>query len=84
MRYRRQCHGSESGHSVLIHTLCHNLVMNGMTGSGSRQQKGNAFWGAGLLPSAEQVQSARGNGSDNATRATSDGRTKRVVRINID
>ncbi|BFG21737.1 hypothetical protein CerSpe_080110 [Prunus speciosa] len=58
--------------------------MHGNAGSGSRQQNGNAFWGAGLLPSAEQVQSARGNGSDNATRDTSDGRTKRVVRINID
>lgn len=58
--------------------------MHGNAGSGSRQQKGNAIWGAGLLPSAEQGQSVRGNGSDNATRATSDGRTKRVVRINID
>ncbi|KAM1027890.1 hypothetical protein ACFX2A_041596 [Malus domestica] len=41
------------------------------------------FW-QGLLPPSEQTQSTRGMGSDNAAQITSDGWTKRVVRINID
>lgn len=47
------------------------------------ERKGNASWRAGFLPSTEQAQSSGGIRPDNATRTT-DGRTKKVVRINIE
>lgn len=47
------------------------------------ERKGNASWRAGFLPSSEQAQSSGGIRPDNATRTT-DGRTKKVVRINIE
>nr|XP_011469140.1 PREDICTED: myeloid leukemia factor 1 isoform X2 [Fragaria vesca subsp. vesca]XP_011469141.1 PREDICTED: myeloid leukemia factor 1 isoform X2 [Fragaria vesca subsp. vesca] len=43
------------------------------------EPKGNAPWNTWLLPSSEQPQSSRG-----VSGATSDGRTKKVVRINIE
>ncbi|XP_062000503.1 uncharacterized protein LOC133717782 isoform X2 [Rosa rugosa] len=48
------------------------------------ERKGNAPWSAGLLQSSEQPQSSRGIRPGNVTGITSDGRTKKVVRINIE
>ncbi|TQD84800.1 hypothetical protein C1H46_029648 [Malus baccata] len=64
----------------------HEFDMHGNTSSSTsrEQSRGEAFSGVGLLPSSEHVQSSRGMESDNATKTTSDGRTKRVVRINIE
>ncbi|KAM1480517.1 hypothetical protein ACFX2I_027654 [Malus domestica] len=64
----------------------HEFDMHGNTSSSTSREesRGEAFSGVGLLPSSEHVQSSRGMESDNATKTTSDGRTKRVVRINIE
>ncbi|KAK2656375.1 hypothetical protein Ddye_009427 [Dipteronia dyeriana] len=55
-------------------------------GSSGVEQKGKATWGSRLLPSAEQACNFGGTMSDDHKGRTtaSEGRTKKVVRINIE
>lgn len=60
--------------------------MHGNAGSSSSEPKKKTFWGGLALPSLEQPWKAGRMGQDNEARnnASSSGRTKKVVRINID
>ncbi|KAK4578570.1 hypothetical protein RGQ29_028604 [Quercus rubra] len=62
----------------------HGFHMHGNAGSSSRKQEKD-IWGGWALPSMEQPWKAEGMGSNNEARSNSSaGRTKKVVRINIE
>ncbi|XVE76963.1 hypothetical protein DITRI_Ditri13aG0023200 [Diplodiscus trichospermus] len=59
-------------------------VSNVKAGSRTDEQMGKAVWDNWRLPFREQALNARGQGADTEARTNSGGRTKKIVRINIE
>ncbi|XVF33505.1 hypothetical protein REPUB_Repub17cG0174300 [Reevesia pubescens] len=58
--------------------------MQANAGSRIDEQMGKAVWDSWRLPFREQAQNTTGQGADSEARTNSGGRTKKIVRINIE